>query len=673
MKPLEPNTIIQGRYLIEDLIGKGGMGQVYLAVDQRLGHKVALKRTTVGDDPSLADAFENEARTLAQLRHPYLPKVSDHFVEGDEQFLVMEYIAGDDLSHRLKALNKAFPLNWVLFWADELLEALNYLHTHDPPILHRDIKPQNLKLTGDNHIVLLDFGLSKHSVAQTRLTTSGSVVGYTPHYAPMEQIRGTGTSALSDIYALSATLYHLLSNRVPPDALTRADALLGDKPDPIKPLTELNGEVSEVISDSILKGMSLNQDKRFPSAREMQKTLRKAYSELQKSMSAETVAFNIADIESDVSGDSISGHKTEVMSKFDAEPAAEEPQPAAPAQEFDGEKTEVIHTAQMREIAEISTSQAPDPPEIPEHSISGEKTEVIPGFSREGAESADTEELAWETPAVPSYDTSESVDTAGNDFSTSEDIEAGGYQYDTQDEIPADEFDDFGPKPDKELDPDATVAGIAIGITDGESTPTAVPYDGEASDTGGDDAGGFGFTQEFQAAEEADSGADQHTSTADVMSYEDADSEPSLPAASSVVVESEPEGSSTAKYVVILLGLGAFLVLVLGGVGVVGWYAYGGGFGGSDPTPAPSVTSTPIGELTPEITPVVETPEVTPSESPEESPDATASPSDTPRRTPTRTPGRTPSRTPVRTPPPRTPAPTPTQRRTPRPLPTILQ
>src|SRR5678816_2838691 len=229
MKSLAQNTLIQGRYLVVHLIGKGGMGEVYLAVDQRLGSAVALKRTYFAGDEMLGNAFEREARTLARMRHPVLPKVTDHFGEGEEQYLVMEHIAGDDLSKRLEAAQKPFPLTWVLFWSDQLLDALAYLHSHEPPIIHRDIKPQNLKLTDENHIVLLDFGLSKNTTGQTKATSggsSGSVVGYTPHYAPMEQIRGTGTDARSDLYSLSATLYQLMTNLVPSDALTRADALL---------------------------------------------------------------------------------------------------------------------------------------------------------------------------------------------------------------------------------------------------------------------------------------------------------------------------------------------------------------------------------------------------------------------------------------------------------------
>ena len=296
MKPLAPNTLLQNRYLVVQLIGKGGMGEVYLAVDQRLGSAVALKRTSFSDDEALANAFEREARTLARLRHTVLPKVSDHFIENENQYLVMEHISGDDLSKRLEATQKPFPLSWVLFWADQLLDALAYLHGHEPPIIHRDIKPQNLKLTGENNIILLDFGLSKNSVGETRISSAGSV-GYTPHYASMEQIRGTGTSPKSDIYSLSATLYQLLTNEVPSDALSRADALLNGSPDPLQPLEKLNAEVLKVVADVIHKGMSVSQEQRFSTAREMQRELRDAYSQLQKAMSAQTIAFNAPETE----------------------------------------------------------------------------------------------------------------------------------------------------------------------------------------------------------------------------------------------------------------------------------------------------------------------------------------------------------------------------------------
>lgn len=341
MKPLAQNTLIQNRYLVVQLIGKGGMGEVYLAVDQRLGSAVALKRTFFADDQMLGTAFEREARILARLRHPVLPKVSDHFGEGEEQFLVMEHISGDDLAKRLELAQKPFPVQWVMFWADQLLDALAYLHSHEPPIIHRDIKPQNLKLTDDNNVVLLDFGLSKNSTGNTKLTaglsgTSGSVVGYTPHYAPMEQIRGAGTSAQSDLYSLSATLYQLLTNVVPVDALSRADALLNGTPDPVLPPSDVVPEISKAVSEVILRGMEVSQDKRFRSAREMQKALRKAYSSTKDQVSAKTAAFAVDDSKANAatSARNTSFDKTEVMEYTPDQlqsppPAAVETAPAA--------------------------------------------------------------------------------------------------------------------------------------------------------------------------------------------------------------------------------------------------------------------------------------------------------------------------------------------------------
>lgn len=273
--------MVQNRYLVVQSIGKGGMGEVYLAVDQRLGSAVALKRTLFQADNALGNAFEREAKILARLRHPVLPKVIDHFIDGEGQFLVMEHISGDDIAKRLESAAKPFPLSWVMFWGDQLLDALNYLHSHEPPIIHRDIKPQNLKLTDDNHIVLLDFGLSKDFDSTPSKANeppgTGSVVGYSPHFASMEQIRGTGTDARSDLYSLSATLYQLLTNTIPPDALTRADAILGGENDPIATINSVNLEVTKEISDVIIKGLSVRQDQRYANASEMQKALRRAF------------------------------------------------------------------------------------------------------------------------------------------------------------------------------------------------------------------------------------------------------------------------------------------------------------------------------------------------------------------------------------------------------------
>src|SRR5438105_1530387 len=273
---LSSGTILQARYRIIRQLGQGGMGAVYEAVDERLDTTVALKETLFSDE-KLRKQFEREARLLARLHHPALPRVSDHFNEGDGQFLVMQYIAGQDLAEMQAHRNAPFPQDEVLRWADQLCDALDYLHTQDPQIIHRDIKPQNLKLTARGQIVLLDFGLAKGSAGKMSVvTTSASIFGYTPNYAPLEQVQGLGTDARSDIYSLGATLYHLLTNVKPPDALSRAGAMVNGQPDPLIPAHKVTPEVSAAITAALGIAMSQKRDDRYPSAAAMRAGLRAA-------------------------------------------------------------------------------------------------------------------------------------------------------------------------------------------------------------------------------------------------------------------------------------------------------------------------------------------------------------------------------------------------------------
>ena len=270
---LEPHTILQGRYKVVRQLGQGGMGTVYEAMDERLDTIVALKETFFADE-RLRKQFEREARLLARLHHPALPRVSDHFSEGEGQFLVMQYIPGDDLSEMMAQRRGPFPAEQVLTWADQLLDALDYLHTQEPQIVHRDIKPQNLKLTQRGQIILLDFGLAKGQAGEiSRVTTSASIFGYTPNYAPLEQIQGLGTDSRSDLYSLAATIYHLLTGTKPPDALTRAAALVNGQPDPLLSATELNPAVAPEVSNVLQQAMAQNREQRFPNASEMRKAL----------------------------------------------------------------------------------------------------------------------------------------------------------------------------------------------------------------------------------------------------------------------------------------------------------------------------------------------------------------------------------------------------------------
>lgn len=249
------------------------MGAVYEAIDERLDATVALKETFFADE-RLRKQFEREARLLARMHHPALPRVSDHFAEGEGQFLVMQFITGEDLAHMLTVKQGPFPIDQVLTWADQLLDALDYLHTQDPQIIHRDIKPQNLKLTSRGQMILLDFGLAKgQASAVSVVTTSASIFGYTPNYAPLEQIQGLGTDPRSDIYALGATLYHLMTGVKPPDALTRAAAMVNGQPDPLKPANEVTPSIGPQVAGVLARSLSQNRDQRYTTAAEMRAAL----------------------------------------------------------------------------------------------------------------------------------------------------------------------------------------------------------------------------------------------------------------------------------------------------------------------------------------------------------------------------------------------------------------
>lgn len=276
---LSPGSILQGRYQIISLIGRGGMGAVYEALDLRLRAAVAIKETFVLEEEHRR-AFEREARLLANLRHPVLPRVIDHFVASEGQFLVMEYIEGDDLAEMVRRRGAPFPIGEVLGWADRLLDALDYLHTRQPPVLHRDVKPANIKLTGDGDLYLLDFGLAKGATGRMESTTAVSVVGFTPQYAPPEQVTSGGTDARSDLYSLAATLYHLLTATVPPDALTRAMQGLRGSPDPLVPVHDLCPAVPRAVSDVLTRALAVRIEERFGSAAEMSRALRKAVGDL---------------------------------------------------------------------------------------------------------------------------------------------------------------------------------------------------------------------------------------------------------------------------------------------------------------------------------------------------------------------------------------------------------
>jgi serine/threonine protein kinase len=191
------------------------------------------------------------------------------------EFLVMEYISGEDLCHTLEDNSRPFPVEQVLTWADQLLDALDFLHHQVNPVIHRDIKPQNLKVAPNGQIILLDFGLAKGNPTDAgNQTAAKSIFGYSRNYASLEQIQGTGTDPRSDLYSLAATLYHLLTNTPPEDALTRAMALLAHQPDPLVPANAIVHDIPAGVAGVLQKALALNAAQRPSSAAEMRTMLR---------------------------------------------------------------------------------------------------------------------------------------------------------------------------------------------------------------------------------------------------------------------------------------------------------------------------------------------------------------------------------------------------------------
>lgn len=285
---LAPDTVLQGRYRIIRQLGRGGMGAVYEALDQRLGIAVALKET-LSSEASIRKQFEHEARLLASMQHPALPRVSDHFVEGERAFLVMEFISGADLARIIAQQPGPLPREQVIAWADQLLDALIYLHSRDRQVIHRDIKPHNLKLSATGQIALLDFGLARAQSSQTSdlsITSSKAFFGYTRHYAPIEQIQDQRTDPRTDIYALGATLYHLLTGMKPADAMVRATAVLNSETDPLRPADQIHEAVGPEIAAILNKAMAQKAEDRYATAHEFREAFRRMGRAAQNEVSA---------------------------------------------------------------------------------------------------------------------------------------------------------------------------------------------------------------------------------------------------------------------------------------------------------------------------------------------------------------------------------------------------
>ncbi len=261
---LELRSLLHNRYRIEQVIAQGGMGAIYRATDESLGVEVAVKENLFTTEDSTRQ-FRREATILAGLRHSNLPRVTDHFViPGQGQYLVMDYIEGEDLRQIITRDGK-IPESEVVFIGSVICDALAYLHSRPSPIIHRDIKPGNIKVTPTRQIYLVDFGLAKE--AQAGQATTIGAQALTPGYAPPEQY-GQGTNPVSDLYSLAATLYATLTGQIPEDGLARA---MGSAT--LTPIRKHNPAVSERVTAVIEKAMSVDIAQRYQSAEEFKQAL----------------------------------------------------------------------------------------------------------------------------------------------------------------------------------------------------------------------------------------------------------------------------------------------------------------------------------------------------------------------------------------------------------------
>ena len=277
---MNTGDILQGRYRIVRLVGQGGFGAVYRAWDLSLSQPVALKENMDGGIESQRQ-FEREAKLLAGLRHPNLPRVGDHFIiPGQGQYLVMDFIEGKSLAALLAERGRPFTEAEVLPWIQQVCSALDYLHSRKPPIIHRDIKPDNIIITttsggattsgggatADGRAILVDFGISKEFDPGKGTTLSAKAV--TPGYSPPEQYASGKTDNRSDVYALGATLYTLLTGQVPPEGPSLSSGVAT-----LVPPRRANPAVSEKVSAAIQAAMTPNISKRLNSASQLAEQL----------------------------------------------------------------------------------------------------------------------------------------------------------------------------------------------------------------------------------------------------------------------------------------------------------------------------------------------------------------------------------------------------------------
>lgn len=287
MEPVIDNKCLcDGRYELKTKLGRGGMGQVFLANDLELNRRVAIKEAFRIEDEDVLKAALKEAQVLAGLRHPNLPAVYDHFVENETPYIVMEFIGGCNLNAIFEgqsneaslSLREAFHspghIGLVTGWLNTMMDVVEFLHTREISIVHRDIKPANILVNESGELVLIDFGLVKVVPTQhTSKSFSTGILGFTECYSPLEQTKGEPTSTEADIYALCATFYHLFTTRKPLDVLERLTVIGETGKDPLTPAHLINPAVPHGISSMLYHGMTIGRESRPKSVPELRQFL----------------------------------------------------------------------------------------------------------------------------------------------------------------------------------------------------------------------------------------------------------------------------------------------------------------------------------------------------------------------------------------------------------------
>lgn len=266
-------SVIRDRYIVEDLLGKGGFGAVYLVRDLRVNQNLFALKEVVDPNKRERARFVFEGELLRRLDHAALPRVYRVFEDDrhDRAYMLMDYVAGPNLEIlRQRQPGKRLPLPQVMTIMGPIMQAVDYLHNQHPPIIHRDIKPANIIVpeSGDE-AVLVDFGIAKEYDPES---TTTAIRHASPGYGAPEQY-GTGTNTRTDIYGLGATIYALLTGVVPADAFYRTTQLGSKGTDPLVPVNQLAPSVPPHVAAAIHRAMAINSSDRFPTAGEFLQAL----------------------------------------------------------------------------------------------------------------------------------------------------------------------------------------------------------------------------------------------------------------------------------------------------------------------------------------------------------------------------------------------------------------